>query len=275
MSIIGIDQEKCSKCKLCLLECRRSPFYVMENGDIGFNEKMLPCIMCGHCIAICPENAILTKDMEDIHTYLGIESPETLIEYDKLFQLLRAKRSTRRYKNEKVPKELIIKVFEAMRYAPSAANNRLWRYLIISDQEKLSELSTEVIKTNYLYMGFDSGEKALEYYKSIKRDPIFFGAPHLIVLYYETVQKNITLLAFRGNDAGIALTYGMLAAESLGLGTCWMGGFQGSIAGNQGILDILGIKGHVLGAFILGFPAVKYLRTTPRSPLKIKGLEEL
>ena len=43
----------------------------------------------------------------------------------------------------------------------------------------------------------------------------------------------------------------------------------------QGILDILGIQGHVLGAFILGFPAVKYLRTTPRSPLKIKGLEDL
>ncbi len=275
MSIVGINQEKCSKCKLCLQECRRSPFYVMENGDIGFNEKVLPCIMCGHCIAICPENAILTKDMDDIDTFAGIDSPETLIDYDDLFKLLRVKRSIRRYKNKKVPKEIINKVFEAMRYAPSGANNRTWRYLIISDQEKLSKLSTEVIKTNYLYMGFESGEKAIEYYQSIKRDPIFFGAPHLIVLYYETVQKSMTLLGLRANDVGIALTYGMLAAETLGLGTCWMGGLQGSIAANRGILDILEIKGHVLGAFILGLPAVKYRRTTPRSPLKIKGLDEL
>ncbi|MFX1364116.1 MAG: nitroreductase family protein [Promethearchaeota archaeon] len=275
MSIIGINQEKCTKCKLCLQECRRPPFYVMENGDIGFNEKMLPCIMCGHCIAICPENAILTKDMDDIDVYPGIDTPETLLEYDKLFQLLRAKRSVRRYKKKKVPKELINKVFEAMRYAPSGANNRMWRYLIISDQEKLSKLSTEVLKTTYLYGGFESAEKAIEYYKSINRDPVFFGAPHLIVLYYETVQKNMTLLTLRGNDTGIAITYGMLAAESLGLGTCWMGGLQGSIAGNPGILDILGIEGHVLGAFILGYPAVKYLRTTPRSPLNIKGLEDL
>ncbi|MFX1503733.1 MAG: nitroreductase family protein [Promethearchaeota archaeon] len=275
MSIIGINQEKCTKCKLCLQECRRPPFYVMENGDIGFNEKMLPCMMCGHCIAICPENAILTKDIDDIEVYPGIDAPETLVEYDKLFQLLRAKRSVRRYKKKKVPKELINKVFEAMRYAPSGANNRMWRYLIISDQEKLSKLSTEILKTTYLYGGFESAEKAIEYYKSIKRDPVFFGAPHLIVLYYETVQKNMTLLTLRANDTGIALTYGMLAAQTLGLGTCWMGGFQGAIPGNKGILDILGIKGHVLGAFIVGYPAVKYLRATPRSPLEIKGLEDL
>ena len=81
------------------------------------------------------------------------------------------------------------------------------------------------------------------------------------------------MIGLRANDAGIALTYGMLAAESLGLGTCWIGMLQGAIPMNRDILNILGIKGHVLGAFTLGFPAVKYRRTVPRPPLKINGLD--
>ncbi len=95
----------------------------------------------------------------------------------------------------------------------------------------------------------------------------------VIILYYKTLEKNKTMIGLRANDAGIALTYGMLAAESLGLGTCWIGMLQGAIPMNREILNILGIKGHVLGAFTLGFPAVKYRRTVPRPPLKIKGLE--
>ncbi|MHA1467143.1 MAG: nitroreductase family protein [Promethearchaeota archaeon] len=81
------------------------------------------------------------------------------------------------------------------------------------------------------------------------------------------------MIGLRANDAGIALTYGMLAAESLGLGTCWIGMVQGAVSANRDILKILGIRGYVLGAFTLGFPAVKYRRTVPRAPLKIQGLD--
>jgi len=159
-----------------------------------------------------------------------------------------------------------------MRYAPSASNARMWRYLILSDPEKIEALSDEIVKTNYAYMGFQSGEQALKYFKSIGRS-IFYNAPHVIILYYRTVEKSTIMIGFRANDAGIALTYGMLAAESLGLGTCWIGMLQGAIPMNREILNILGIKGQVLGAFTLGYPNVKYRRTTPRPPIKIKGLE--
>ncbi|MFX1311712.1 MAG: nitroreductase family protein [Promethearchaeota archaeon] len=272
MSIIGIDKDKCSNCKQCISVCGRGYFYENENEEIFFNDTLESCILCGHCIAICPEDAIKTKDLDDVDTFPGIDSPETIIDYDKMYKLLRSKRSIRRYKSKKVPQELIQKVFTAMRYAPSAGNARLWRYLILSNPEKIESLSNEIVKTNYQYMGFNSVEQALESLKSRGRN-LFFNAPHVIILYYETVEKIGTLIGFRGNDAGIAITYGMLAAESLGLGTCWIGALQGAIPMNREILNILGIKGYVLGAFTLGYPAVKYLRTTPRPPLKIKGLE--
>ncbi len=272
MSVIGIDKKKCSNCKLCIQECGRGYFSVDKDGEVAFNEKLSTCNICGHCIAICGEEAILTKNLDDVETFPGIDSTETIVGYDKIFKLIRAKRSIRRYKSKKVPKELLIKVFEAMRYAPSASNMRRWRYLILSDAEKIEELSNEILKTNYAYIGFQSGEQALKYFKSIGRS-IFYQAPHVIILYYRNVEKSGTMIGMKGNDVGIALTYGMLAAEGLGLGTCWIGMLQTAIPRNLEILNVLGIKGQILGTFTLGYPAVKYRRTTPRPPLKIKGLD--
>jgi nitroreductase len=65
----------------------------------------------------------------------------------------------------------------------------------------------------------------------------------------------------------------MLQAETLGLGTCWIGMIQATVPMNQEILKLLGIKGMLLGAFTLGYPAIKYLRTVPRPPLKIKEID--
>ena len=272
MSIIGINKEKCSNCKQCIQECGRGYFSLNEKGEVLFNEKLKTCNICGHCIAVCPEEAIITENLNDVETFPGIDSPETIVDSEKLLRLLRAKRSIRWYKNKKVPKELLEKVFEAMRYAPSASNARKWRYVILSDPEKIKALNNEIVKVNYAYMGFQSGEQALKYFESTGRS-IFYNAPHLIVLYYRTVERSTVMVGLRANDAGIALTYGMLEAESLGLGTCWIGLVQGAVPMNKEILNILEIKGMVLGAFTLGYPAIKYRRTVPRPPLKIKGLD--
>jgi len=273
MSVIGIDKERCSDCKQCIQECGRGYFSVGENGTVLFNEKLKTCNLCGHCIAICPEEAIKTEGLDDVETFPGIDSPQDIVDSVNLLRLLKAKRSIRHYKKKKVPKELLEKIFEAMRYAPSASNARKWRYVILSDPEKIKALEIEIAKASYAYMGFQSAEQAVKYFKSIERG-IFYNAPHLIVLYYRIVEKSTVMVGLRANDAGIALTYGMLEAESLGLGTCWIGLIQGAVPMNKEILKILGIKGMVLGAFTLGYPAIKYRRTVPRPPLKIKGLED-
>ncbi len=272
MSVIGIDKEKCSDCKQCIRECGRGYFSVNQNGEVLFNENFKTCNICGHCIAVCPEDAIITEGLDDVETFTGIDSPQEIVDSEKLLRLLRAKRSIRWYKSKKVPKELLQKVFEAMRYAPSASNARKWRYVIVSDPEKIKALNDEIVKANYAYMGFQSEEQALKYFESTERG-IFYNAPHLIVLYYRIVEKSTVMVGLRANDAGIALTYGMLEAESLGLGTCWIGLVQGAVPMNKEILNILGIKGMILGAFTLGYPAIKYRRTTPRPPLKIKELD--
>lgn len=106
------------------------------------------------------------------------------------------------------------------------------------------------------------------------RDTIFNKAPIVIILYLEREVPNNTMYAIWGVDTGIAITYGQLAAESLGLGTCWMNVLLGAISVNkEEILEIIGIKGTVLGAMTLGYPAIKYSRPTPRAPLDVEGLK--
>jgi nitroreductase/NAD-dependent dihydropyrimidine dehydrogenase PreA subunit len=274
MSVLGIDKEKCSNCKQCISECGRGYFYLNADGEVLFNEKLNTCNICGHCIAVCPENAIVTEGLDDIETFPGIDSPKDIVDSEQLFRLLRAKRSVRHYKKKKVPKELLKKIFEAMRYAPSASNARKWRYVILSDPKKIKALEIEIAKANYVYMGFQSAEQAIKYFKTVERG-IFYNAPHVIVLYYRIVERSNVMVGLRANDAGIALTYGMLEAEALGLGTCWIGLIQGAVPLNKEILKVLGIKGMILGAFTVGYPAIKFRRTAPRPPLKIKGLENL
>jgi len=271
MLIEGVNQELCSKCKICFKVCDRRYFQEDSSGNIVYKNLTDNCIFCGHCIAACPEDAIKRSFNweDDVETY-----SEPIVSYEKTLQLLRMNRSTRNYKNKKVPRELIDKVFNAMRYAPSAGNARLWKYKVFSNPEKIKELGDAISRTMYGYWGFNSYEQAKRYFDSMGRQDIFNKAPIVIVLYLERKLPNNTMYAIWGVDTGIAITYGRLAAESLGLGTCWMNVLLGAISvKKEEILEILGIKGLVLGAMTLGYPAIKYIRTTPRAPLDVEGLE--
>lgn len=271
MSITGINQDLCSKCKICFKVCDRRYFQEDSSGNIIYNNFTNACNFCGHCIAACPEDAIKCNLnwVDDVETY-----PEPMTSYEKTMQLLRMNRSTRNYKNKMIPRDLIEKVFNAMRYAPSSGNTRLWNYKLLSDPEKIRQLGDIISRTMYGYWGFRSYEQAKEYFKAMGRDTIFNKAPIVIILYIEREVPNNIMYAIWGADTGVAITYGRLAAESLGLGTCWMNVILGAITvRKEEILEILGIRGVVLGAMTLGYPAIKYRRTTPRAPLNVIGLE--
>ena len=51
------------------------------------------------------------------------------------------RRSTRRYKKEAPDKELINKVIEAGRYAPSGSNNQTTNFIVFTDEAVLDEIA--------------------------------------------------------------------------------------------------------------------------------------
>jgi len=74
-------------------------------------------------------------------------------------------------------------------------------------------------------------------------------------------------------DIGICLTYGRLAAEALGLGTCWNGWTQMALTNNKNLQKLTGTKGARFGAITIGYPDEKFYRTAPRSMPKVKWVD--
>ncbi|MHA1679469.1 MAG: nitroreductase family protein [Promethearchaeota archaeon] len=268
MPILGIN-ENCIKCLECVKSCPSLLFRDDDaTGKVIFEKTVGYCIECGHCIAICPEDAIEYENMrDDPFSFEGLANIGSIVPYDSLYKLLRSKRSIRRYKTEPVESGLLKKVFEVMRYAPSGANTRDWKFRLVSDQELLKKLSSgiqdafmenEALKNSYALVFAEEEKRGMA-------DPIFRGAPHVIFVS-STMKSDMAAL-----NAGIVLTYGMLAAESLGLATCWIGFTSMGFALNKDLLKLAKIRGNFYGAVSIGYPAVKYLRCPPRPPLKVKG----
>ncbi|MHA1380870.1 MAG: nitroreductase family protein [Candidatus Helarchaeota archaeon] len=303
MKILGVDQTKCIKCKECIRECPSKLFcekISIINGEeitkIVFEDDCHACILCGHCISICPTNAVEAEGLEELGGIFEFEEardPSKILEFERLIKLLRARRSIRRFQNKEIPRDQIEMVLDAIKYAPSASNAQSWHFTIITNPEKIEFFSKEVMKLFFLI------KKALKIKPLLKlfakpyqkellsdpkteysinniiqdfnngEDPIFYKAPCVIVLTAPKYGE------FGGCDAGIAFTYGMLAAQSLGLGSCWIGFAQEAIKRNKKLRKWLKIPKNrgCYGVVIFGYQAVKFQRVPPRNQLKLQWID--
>lgn len=294
LTITSIDRDKCIKCERCMRVCPVKLFSVERedvNKHIVFGDPHGLCIKCGHCVSICPTQAVEFQGESPVY-FEETEHPEKLISYDTLMKFLRARRSVRMYKDEKVPKQEIKKILRAMKYAPTASNKQKREFIIITDEKEIASLAAEVRKMMYkakrlLKWGrfiapFVPGElkKLLRSEKTkhnlkmfLERteegeDLIFFHAPCVIILHSPKYAH------MAGNDAGLAFTHGMLAAQSLGLGTCWIGYAQEYIWRTPVLKKELGIpkKHEVYGVMVVGYPEYPFQAVPPRRPLKVKWI---
>jgi len=289
LKVLGIDETKCTKCKLCTKECAVKLYQISDDGEVSFSDPLNACIECGHCMSTCPADAINYESEEPFDTHEYLSDMSKLIDYDSLMKVLRARRSVRQYKEKDVPQEEIDAVLEAMRYAPSASNAQNWKYIIVTDKEmrdllvtktiKLLKLLKKIFKIKWLVKPFtpkkiremlsdpgteESLNKLIESYEK-GADPIFYNAPCVIILN----SPNYGHIA--GNDAGLAFMHGMLAAQARGLGTCWIGFTQEMLFRNKKLRKRLGIpKGNAAwGIMTLGYPSIKYKKVPIRKPLNV------
>jgi nitroreductase len=136
-------------------------------------------------------------------------------------EVLAKRRSIRKYKDTPVSKEVIVKILEAARIAPSASHRQPWHFIVVENKETIKKLAKR--------------EWAAE-------------APVMIVgLADQEASPNRCL-----NDLGIALEHIVLAATNLGLGTCWMG----QTGREEMIKDLLNIPYNfkVIAVVPLGVP---------------------
>ena len=263
MPIVGIDYEKCNGCGVCLTACPLPGYFYsrdVESNKVIYDSHGKKCLICGQCISQCPEDAILYEGIGDTFTFDRIQDIKSYSPYDKIFNTLAALRSTRRYKKEKVPQDILEKVIRAMSYATTGINMRAETFTIISNQETLNTLSDAILdelkKEESQWRMF---RRQFSLMNAIYEIPVFYDAPHVIFI---SSQLNMIMGGF---NVGNIITYGRLAAQSLGLGTCWNGWTQIANNSNPKIRRVAKLKGPLLIAFTIGYPDVKFYRVPPRS----------
>jgi len=289
--IEGIETSNCIKCESCIKICSVKLFSKRVKGmekEIIFEDPYGFCFHCGHCISVCPTNAIKYSSDESTFEFDEARNPAKLVDFDTLYKFIRARRSIRVFKEKDVEKEKIMKILETMRYAPSASNRQKREFVVITNKELIKELSAETTnlikkiqklqKIRYLIAPFISRSlrrrllsnklrKSLElFFDRTKKgeDLIFFNAPCVIILHSSPYANMAPI------DAGIAFTHGMFAAQSLGLGTCWIGYAQEYLVRNRKLRNKLGIPKHhqVYGVLAVGYPAINFLRAPPRNKVR-------
>lgn len=163
---------------------------------------------------------------------------------NEVLELIKKRRSIKKYKETPVPEELIEKVLEAGTYAPTGRNLQAPIIIAVTNKEKRDWLSSK----NAEILGSDL-------------DP-FYGAPVVLITLYD---KSINTGVY---DASLVMENMMLAAVSLGLGSCWIHRAKEVFETVEGkeFLKELGIKGEYegVGNCILGYTDGDYPITRPR-----------
>ncbi len=156
-----------------------------------------------------------------------------------------SRRSVKAYTSEPVQRELIEKIVEAGTYAPTGRNAQAPIILAITDKQVRDEMS----KLNAKVMGVEG------------TDP-FYGAPVVLVVLADKTRNTYVY------DGSLVMGNLMLAANALGLGSCWIHRAKEVFEMPEGkaLLKKLGIEGEYegIGNCIVGYPANGIPAAKPR-----------
>ncbi|WP_319778528.1 nitroreductase family protein [Maridesulfovibrio sp.] len=267
--LIKVDTDSCVQCGICVKACPVGVITFGNSGPEALSEN--GCNRCGHCVAVCPKDALRHKYV-DISKQKVIDS-YPVIDAETAENFLRSRRSIRYYKKKSVPREQLLQLVDIARFAPSASNSQSVSYYIIENRIVLDELLESVME--WMEKQIATGEFHhsfpihVDSWKNGK-DPVFRGAPHLIVAAAPRELKN------RRDNTVLNLAYLELYAGSAGLGSCWAGLFEFFAADNEEFISKrLGLKkGLVLsGAVLVGFSAERYLKLVERNQLQVSWVE--
>ena len=149
----------------------------------------------------------------------------------EFYEVIKTRRSIRSYKKTKVPEDVLQRVLDAARIAPSGHNRQYWKFYVVESEEKIRSVADSCAGRAWIGM-----------------------APAIVVAVGRKYEYNRG--GYMGEmsfimDVSIAFTHLILAARAEGLGTCWIGDFS-----NDMIKKALGLPEDefVVALTPLGYP---------------------
>lgn len=264
-----IDTGKCTGCGQCALDCmvkaiafdktEKQPYMIADGGRI--------CIHCQHCVAVCPVGAVSIDGVSAADCPPLGELPSS----ESMMNLIRQRRSVRRFKPEEIAPEQLEKLKDALHWTPTGCNDHRLQFFIAGKRE-IAEFKK--VSDKWLKFLIKSGLMGLlvpryrRYFDEVLggADVIYRRAPHLIIVM---APKKAPCCR---TDQVIALTQFDLLAQSLGVSTCWCGFAEYAFRLIPELRRMIGCpKGYVIGgAMLFGTAAVDYKRSVSPEPFSIR-----
>lgn len=167
-------------------------------------------------------------------------------EWNPVERVILERRSVRKYKDKQVPENLVRRILEAGRFAPSAGNTQPWKFIVIRDKDLIDRMERDIrwfcrVMAALIYPEDSPLGRRIPWFLSqllIRLKPnelapmpysaivgiakgilkAFHGAPTLIFILKDRRGASRPEV-----DVGCCGQNIVLAAHSLGLGTCWVG----------------------------------------------------
>lgn len=198
-----------------------------------------------------------------------------------ILDVIQNRKSIRKYKPDPIPDEMVKKLVEAARWAPSTDNAQPWRFIIIRDREMieaLGKIAGTGIFTRIRIQQFLTG-KLQQRFQDVpkeKKEQVFRkltggfmsgylgGAPLVVVVCGDKVSP-CSMVA----DCCAAIENMLLAIHAMGLGATWTAAVTGDPRDEARTKKLLDIpeEWKVITAISIGFPA-ESPGPRPRKPVE-------
>jgi nitroreductase len=169
-----------------------------------------------------------------------LSAADVIAAAEPFLAILARRRSVRAFTPDVPPRELVMRAIEAATQAPSGMNKQPWRFLIVANegvkQQMVERVSAEIDTILTMLAGDEYADRVGDYLRNYAT--LFRGAPFVIVVLYRHYGQVIASLLDRSHlqypdnqeeaanpaiqSVSAAIQNLQLAAQALGLATCWM-----------------------------------------------------
>jgi len=213
-----------------------------------------------------------------------------MIDIGELGELIKTRRSVRKFQDKPVPEDLLLKALELATWAPNGGNYQPWRFLIVTSKDLINQLADAVKAKTELMASWPEAAQFGETVERWRKTSDFFrNAPACIAILmgkYSSIADQILRVreksdpvareihSFRqlGNSSlqsvAAAITYLLLILHYFGLGTTWMAGPQQAKKEIEKLLHI-SPEWDFVDLIPVGYPA-----ETPKAPPR-KAISEV
>jgi nitroreductase/NAD-dependent dihydropyrimidine dehydrogenase PreA subunit len=279
-AVHAIDSATCVGCNICVEVCPQQILQIETAGPPSFRaDRISVCDHCGHRMAICPAGAVQIPGLAIERDFFDLPADQP--DPSSIRDFLAARRSIRVFEDRPVPHDLLEKIVDEISLAPAGFAKHKTKVTVVRDRpvlaraasimaafyQELEKALEDPAVAKFIEAQMPSATfvslrdevlpaigPGLEATKEGTYDVILRGAPVLMLFHADRLSPD------HYDDTIIALTYGTLAAHSLGLGVTIIGLVAPAVEKTLELRRLFQIpeSDEVLAALVAGYPKYRF-----------------